>query len=100
MMMSAVPDSFPWPMASFAQSLRDLRNACRLTQTRIAELLQVSPRVYRRWDTCDVTSHFDYCPDRRVAQKVDLLSDEDQKAPLAVLDNLAKRSSMRRVMTE
>ena len=58
-MMFAVPDSYSWPMANFAQRLRDLRSARKLTQTRLAELLQVSPRVYSRWETDDVTPHFD-----------------------------------------
>jgi hypothetical protein len=36
----------------------------------------------------------------RLYQKVDQLSDEDQKALLVVLDSLVKRSRIRRVMTE
>jgi transcriptional regulator with XRE-family HTH domain len=128
-MIASVPVSFSWPMANFAQTLRDLRSARKLTQTRIAELLQVSPRVYSRWETGDVTPHFDtivriaelldvslddlagrkesQAPPKirnhelhRLYQKVDLLSDEDQKALLIVLDSLVKRSSMHRVMAE
>jgi hypothetical protein len=37
---------------------------------------------------------------RRLYKKVDLLSDEDQKALLVVLDSLVKRSRVRRVMAE
>lgn len=128
-MISVVPDSLPWPMPNFAQTLRDLRSSRKLTQTRIAELLQVSPRVYSRWETGDVTPHFDTIvriaelldvtlddlagrkeaqgPPKirnhelhRLYQKVDLLSDEDQKALQVVLDSLVKRSSMDRVMAE
>lgn len=128
-MMFAVPDSFSWPMANFAQRLRDLRSARKLTQTRLAELLQISPRVYSRWETGDVTPHFDTIvriaellevsldemagrkdsldPPRirnhelhRLYQKVDLLSDEDQKVLLVVLDSLVKRSNMSRLMAE
>jgi hypothetical protein len=36
----------------------------------------------------------------RLYKKVDLLSDEDQKALLVVIDSLVKRSRIRRVMTE
>lgn len=128
-MISVVPYSLPWPMPNFAQTLRDLRSSRKLTQTRIAELLQVSPRVYSRWETGDVTPHFDTIvriaelldvtlddlagrkeaqgPPKirnhelhRLYQKVDLLSDEDQKALQVVLDSLVKRSSMDRVMAE
>lgn len=128
-MMSAVPESLFSPMTNFAQRLRDLRSARKLTQTRLAELLQVSPRVYSRWETGDVTPHFDtivriaellevsldeiagrkesQSPPKirnhelhRLYQKVDLLSDDDQKALLAVLDSLVKRSHISRVMAE
>jgi transcriptional regulator with XRE-family HTH domain len=128
-MMFAVPDSTSWPMANFAQRLRDLRSSRKLTQTRLAELLQVSPRVYSRWETGDVTPHFDTivriaemlevsldelagrtetpAPPKihnhelhRLYLKVDQLSDEDQKALLVVLDSLVKRSNMSRVMAE
>lgn len=128
-MMSAVPDGLSWPMTNFAQRLHDLRSAHKLTQTRLAELLQVSPRVYSRWETGDVTPHFDtivriaellevsldeiagrkesQSPPKirnhelhRLYLKVDLLSDDDQKALLAVLDSLVKRSHISRVMAE
>ena len=127
--MAAVPDSFYWPMSDFAHRLRELRSARKLTQTRLAELLAVSPRVYSRWETGDVTPHFDTivriaemlgvsldelagragAPSppsirnhelHRLYQKVDLLSDEDQKALMVVLDSLVKRSSVSRLMAE
>jgi transcriptional regulator with XRE-family HTH domain len=128
-MMFAALDSGSWPMANFAQRLRDLRSARKLTQTRLAELLQVSPRVYSRWETGDVTPHFDtivriaellnvslddlagrtdsQAPPKirnhelhRLYEKVDLLPDEDQKALLVVLDSLVKRSGMSKLMAE
>ncbi len=46
-------------MANFAQRLSELRTARKLTQTRLAELLAVSPRVYSRRETGDETPHFD-----------------------------------------
>lgn len=126
--MSTAPP-IPWFMADFAQRLKELRTARKLTQTRLAELLEVSPRVYSRWETGDVTPHFDTIvrladtlgvtldelagrkdvrsetiiknPElSRLCRKVDLLSDEDQKALVVVLDSLVKRSRMSKVMSE
>ena len=116
-------------MANFAQRLKQLRTTRNLTQTRLAELLAISPRVYSRWETGDVTPRFDTivriaellevslddlarrkesqaAPKirnhelHRLYQKVDLLSDEDQKALLVVLDSLVKRSDISRVMAD
>lgn len=119
----------PCSMANFAQRLRELRTARKLTQTRLAELLAVSPRVYSRWEAGDVTPHFDTIvrladvlgvsldelagrkdvnsetaiknPElNRLYRKVDQLSDDDQKALLIVLDSLVKRSRVSKVMAE
>lgn len=116
-------------MANFAQRLKELRNQRKLTQTRLAELLGISPRVYSRWETGDVVPHFDTIvrladtlgvsldelagrkdvssetvirnPElNRLCRKVDQLSDEDQKALLVVLDSLVKRSRVSQVMAE
>jgi transcriptional regulator with XRE-family HTH domain len=116
-------------MPNFAQRLKDLCAARNLTQTRLAELLEISPRVYSRWETGDVTPHFDTIvrladtlsvsldelagrtdvasetairnPElNRLYKKVDQLSDEDQKALVIVLDSLVKRSRVSRVMAE
>ena len=116
-------------MANFAQRLKQLRNERKLPQTRVAELLGVSPRVYSRWETGDVTPHFDTIvrladtlgvsldelagrkdvssqalirnPElNRLCGKVDQLSDEDQRALLVVLDSLVKRSRVTQVMAE
>jgi transcriptional regulator with XRE-family HTH domain len=121
--------SVPWFMANFAQRLKELRTARRLTQTRLAELLAISPRVYSRWETGDVTPHFDTIvrlaeilgvsldeiagrkdvsseaaiknPElNRLCRKVDQLSDEDQQALVIVLDSLVKRSRVSKVMAE
>ena len=113
-------------------SLSDERNfalRANLTQTRLGELLDISPRVYSRWETGDVTPHFDTIvrladtlgvsldelagrkdvasenairnPElNRLYKKVDQLSDEDQKALVIVLDSLVKRSRVSRVMAE
>jgi transcriptional regulator with XRE-family HTH domain len=127
--MFLAPLPIPWFMANFAQRLRELRTARSLTQTRLAELLAISPRVYSRWETGDVTPHFDTIvrladilgvsldelagrkevssqnsirnPElNRLYKKVDQLSDEDQKALLVVLDSLVKRSQVSKVMAE
>jgi transcriptional regulator with XRE-family HTH domain len=56
----AAARSRPLFMTSFAQRLKDLRTAGKLTQTRLAELLEHQPaRVYNRSETGDVTPHFD-----------------------------------------
>ncbi|MBV8896542.1 MAG: helix-turn-helix transcriptional regulator [Acidobacteriaceae bacterium] len=48
--MYLVPLPIPWFMANFAERLRHLRTARNLTQTRMAELLAISPCVYSRWE--------------------------------------------------
>jgi transcriptional regulator with XRE-family HTH domain len=116
-------------MANFAQRLKELRTIRKLTQNRLAELLNVKPRVYSRWETGDAVPHFDTIvrladilgvtldemagrtdaptqatirnPElNRLYRKVDQLSDEDQKALLVVLDSLVKRSRVDQVMAE
>jgi transcriptional regulator with XRE-family HTH domain len=116
-------------MANFAQRLKELRTTRKLTQNRLAELLNVKPRVYSRWETGDAVPHFDTIvrladilgvtldemagrtdaptqatirnPElNRLYRKVDQLSDEDQKALLVVLDSLVKRSRVDQVMAE
>jgi transcriptional regulator with XRE-family HTH domain len=110
-----------WNMTDFRQRLRELRTARKMTQTRVAELLGISPRVYTRWENGDATPLFgtvvkladilDVSLDEmagrtvtngdahihnpelhRLYNKVDQLSDEDQKALVIVLDSLVKRS--------
>jgi transcriptional regulator with XRE-family HTH domain len=115
-------DSRTWFMPNFAQRLKELRMARSLTQTRLAELISTSPRVYSRWETGDVTPHFDTIvrladtlgvsldelagrkevasetiirnPElNRLCRKVDQLPDEDQRALVVVLDSIVKRSA-------
>ena len=119
-----------WNISNFSQRLRELRMARKITQTRVAELLAVSPRVYTRWENGNATPQFatfvkiadilnvslDELAGRqdavagearihnpelhRLYQKVDHLSDEDQKALVIVLDSLVKRAKVSRVMAE
>lgn len=127
--MCTAPFPALWLMANFAQRLKELRTKRNLTQTRLAELMGISPRVYSRWETGDVTPHFDTIvrladtlgvtldelagrknvtaeakirnPElNRLYGKVDQLSDEDQKALVIVLDSLVKRSRVSKVMAE
>ena len=89
--------------------------------------MTISPRVYSRWETGDVTPHFDtivrladtLCVSldelagrkdvagetmirnpNRLCRKVDQLPDEDQRALAVVLDSIVKRSRVSRVMAE
>jgi transcriptional regulator with XRE-family HTH domain len=118
-----------WNMTDFHQRLRRLRMARKVTQTRVAELLNVSPRVYTRWENGDAVPLFatvvkiadilDVSLDEmagrtetnaeaaihnpelhRLYQKVDQLSDDDQKALVILLDSLVKRSRVDQVMAE
>lgn len=127
--MCAAPLPVPWFMPNFAQRLKELRTARNLTQTRLAELMTISPRVYSRWETGDVTPHFDTIvrladtlgvsldelagrkdvasetairnPElNRLCRKVDQLPDEDQRALVIVLDSIVKRSRVSKVMAE
>jgi transcriptional regulator with XRE-family HTH domain len=118
-----------WNMTDFHERLRRLRMARKVTQTRVAEMLAVSPRVYTRWENGDAVPLFatvvkiadilDVSLDElagrtetndqtaihnpelhRLYQKVDQLSDEDQKALVILLDSLVKRSRVDQVMAE
>ena len=119
----------PLFMSNFAQRLKELRTARNLTQTRLAELMTISPRVYSRWETGDVTPHFDTIVRladtlgvsldelagrkevvsettirnhelNRLCRKVDQLPDEDQRALVVVLDSVVKRSRVSKLMAE
>jgi DNA-binding XRE family transcriptional regulator len=65
-----------WNITDFHQRLRQLRMARKVTQTRLAELLGASPRVYTRWENGDATPLFGCqdcrhprCQSRRVGRK-------------------------------
>lgn len=46
-------------MSLLPERLKQLRTERKLTQTRLAELLRVSPRVYNRWEQGIAVPHFD-----------------------------------------
>lgn len=115
-------------MDGFAERLRDARSSRGLTQSRLAELLQVSPRVYNRWETGAAVPRLDTLvkiadilevsldelagrsePDDDVLKirnpelhdlyrQIDRLSDEDQQALVVLLDSLVKRSQFKQMM--
>ena len=115
-------------MEQLAEKLREFRQDRGLTQARLAELLEVSPRVYNRWETEAVAPRLDtlvkianilevsldalvgraepkeshlrlHNPKlHQLYQEIDHLSDEDQKALVILLDSLVKRSQMGQVL--
>jgi transcriptional regulator with XRE-family HTH domain len=114
-------------MASFAERLKSLREARKLTQARLSELLAVDPRVYNRWERGLATPQLDTvvkiaqllqvsmdelvgldAPESAPAihnpklaglyQQVDKLSDEDQQALIILMDSLLKRSQMSKLL--
>ncbi len=115
-------------MDQFAGRLREHRESRKLTQARLAELLEVSPRVYNRWETAAAAPRLDTVvriadilevsidelvgrkepqePQFRLHnpklhqlyQEIDRLSDEDQQALVILLDSLVKRSQMGQVL--
>lgn len=116
-------------MVELAKRLRETRSARGLTQARLAELLEMSPRVYNRWERgaaiprldtlVKIAEILEVSLDELVGRKepdldsvrirnpelhslykeIDRLTDEDQQALVVLLDSLVKRSQMRKVMT-
>jgi len=112
-------------MSIFAERLRLLRQARNITQARLAELLEVSPRVYNRWGKGDNVPHFDTIVKiadilqvaldelagrqklsqdlktrnyqlRQLCQQYDALPDSDQQALIVMMDSLVKKSDVTR----
>lgn len=119
----------PVLMADFPQRLRDIRQQRQLTQVRIAELVGIGIRVYHRWENGNATPHFDALLRladvldisldelvgrepvnedsaihnhelHQLVRQVDQLSDDDQRALIAVMDGLVKRTQISRVMAD
>ena len=122
--------SFPvdWvDMSAFAERLRLLRETRQMTQTRLAELLEVNPRVYNRWERGTAIPQFDTVVrladilqvslDELAArnasisepkihntdllnlyQQVDSLPDASQQALVLVIDGMVKQAQMEKVV--
>lgn len=114
-------------MSVFAERLKLLREARNITQARLAELLDVSPRVYNRWEKGGNIPHFDTvmkvadilqvsldelagrtAPStdikirnyelHQLCQECDNLPDADQQALIVMMDSLVKKANMTKVM--
>ena len=115
-------------MSQLAERLKLLRSQRNITQVRLAQLIEVSPRVYNRWETGDAVPHFDTVvkiaealdvsldelagrkeasakatlrnPElHQLYQRVDELPDEEQQALLVVMDGLVKRTQIAKMQT-
>ncbi|AKH64118.1 MULTISPECIES: helix-turn-helix transcriptional regulator [Photorhabdus] len=114
-------------MQLFATRLKEAREARKMTQARLAELLNVDRRVYNRWERGASVPQLDAVV--RIAQvlqssldslvglepmtppqihnprlqalvmQMDSLSDEDQQALIVLMDSLLKRSKMTQLLT-
>jgi transcriptional regulator with XRE-family HTH domain len=116
-------------MSAFPERLRLLRETRQMTQTRLADLLEVNPRVYNRWERGTAIPQFDTV--MRIAdilqvsldelagrsasitepkihntellnlyQQVDSLPDADQQALVLVIDGLVKKTQMEKVVNK
>ena len=116
-------------MSAFVERLRLLREMRHMTQTRLAELLEVNPRVYNRWERGIATPQFDTVV--RIAdilqvsldelagrnpsitepkihnmellnlyQQVDSLPDASQQALVLVIDGMVKQAQMEKVVSK
>jgi transcriptional regulator with XRE-family HTH domain len=108
-------------MSDFAERLRLLRESRQLTQTRLAELIEVDPRAYNRWERGTIAPHLDtlikiadvlqvsldelvgrkpLSTETRIRnhslnalwQQADTLPDQEQQALILVIDSFVKKS--------
>ena len=128
--MHASSFSHAWvDMSAFSERLRLLREARQMTQTRLASLLAVDPRVYNRWERGTAVPQFDTVV--RIAdllqvsldelagrsatvsepkihnaellnlyQQVDSLPDASQQALVLVIDGMVKQAQMEKVIAK
>ncbi|MEH6462264.1 helix-turn-helix domain-containing protein [Chitinimonas sp. JJ19] len=122
--------SLPFPildMVAFAERLKALREARKLTQARLAELIGVNPRAYNRWERGNFVPQLDtlikiadvlnvtldeltgraevaHAPTVHnpklyaLLEEVDALPDAEQQALIILMDSLVKRAKINRVM--
>jgi transcriptional regulator with XRE-family HTH domain len=110
-------------MQEFAARLREARLARKMTQARLAELLEVDTRVYHRWERGGALPQLDAVA--RIAQVLQISadsllgldaakdapvihnprlhalwqSDEDQQALFVLMDSVLKRAQMAKLLT-
>ncbi|WP_298264844.1 helix-turn-helix domain-containing protein [Acidocella sp.] len=114
-------------MTMFAERLQSARKERKITQTRLADMLSVNPRVYNRWERGTAVPQLDtiikiadilgVSLDALVGREnnthqpvihnlklhamlneIDALPDEDQKALVILMDSLIKRSKINRLL--
>ncbi|SOE73537.1 Helix-turn-helix [Burkholderia sp. OK233] len=114
-------------MSVIAERLRLLRSARKITQVRLAELLEINPRVYNRWERGIATPQLDTVV--RIAdilqvtldelagrapvsakprihnqkllnlyQQVDSLPDAEQQALILVIDSFVRKAQVQKVV--
>lgn len=113
-------------MNAFSERLKLLREARKLTQARLAQLIDVDPRVYNRWERSLATPQFEavvkladvlhvsldelvgrtppsseiqlHNPElNRLYRRVDELPDQDQQALALVIDSFIRKARFNKV---
>lgn len=116
-------------MTKLPERLKQLREARNLTQTRLAALLHINPRVYNRWEQGVSVPHIDTVvrladilqvnldelvgrtavtskPVIRnpklmeIYQELDSLSDDEQQAVITLIDSLIKRAKFNEILNK
>jgi transcriptional regulator with XRE-family HTH domain len=117
-------------MENFAKRLKDLRKSRGLSQSKLAEMVEVTPRVYNRWERGSTIPRLDTIVKiadvlqvsldelagrtdlksvefkvrnpklHALYKEIDQLSNEDQTALVVLLDSLIKRSQINKVLTK
>jgi transcriptional regulator with XRE-family HTH domain len=114
-------------MSMFAERLQSTRKERKITQTRLADMLGVNPRVYNRWERGTAVPQLDTIVKiadilgvsldvlvgreksthqpvihnlklHAMLNEIDALPDEDQKALVILMDSLIKRSKIDRLL--
>lgn len=123
-----IPLSF-LDMTKLPERLRQLRLARQLTQTRLAQLLNINPRVYNRWEQGASIPHIDALIKmadvlqvsldevvgrteqlskpivhnlklQEIYKDLDRLSDQEQQMVIVFLDSLIKRHKFSAILRE
>ena len=116
-------------MTKLPDRLRQLRSERKLTQTRLAQLLEINPRVYNRWEQGVAIPHIDTLVKiadtlqvsldelvgrtdiasrpivhnhklQEIYKDLDRLPDEEQQMVIVFLDSLVKRNKFSEILRE